>query len=412
MSRSNKRRITAILISSAGVLVLLAICLAWVQSSSGPVTPDFPPDSPDPTQINVSLTPQPPMEIPRAPLAPPDPKPKPEPKVDVVFVLDTTGSMAGLIAGAKRKIWSIANQILAGQPKPHVRIGLIGYRDLDDDYVTRRYNLTEEIDDVYANLRRFSANGGGDTPEHVNRALDEAINKMQWRKGQHVLRQIFLVGDAPPHEGREGLSSSALAREATRKGIVINTVRCGTMGATERSWRRIALAAGGKFASIRQDGAMVARATPMDERLKTLNVALTDTLLPTGSFHAKSAARRRARYNKDMDAFAQAESAKYRARSGRLDGTDLLTKMKKGKRLSDFSEAELPAPVAAMPRPAQRAYVAKVARRRAKLKREITDLSKKRDAYLKARGKRGPKSFDDTLGDALEAQGASAGIAY
>jgi len=67
-----------------------------------------------------------------------------------------------------------------------------------------------------------------------------------------------------------------------------------------------------------------------------------------------------------------------------------------------------------MPRPARQAYVAKVARRRAKLKREIADLSKKRDAYLrsKTRGKRGPKSFDDTLGDALKAQGASAGIAY
>jgi hypothetical protein len=319
--------------------------------------------------------------------------------------------MSGLIAGAKRKIWSIANQIVSGQPRPHVRIGLVGYRDLGDDYVTRSYGLTEEIDDVRANLYRFRAGGGGDTPEHVNKALAEAIRNMSWRTGQHVLRQIFLVGDAPPHEGRGGLYSGSLAGEAARQGIVINTVRCGTMASTQAVWRRIALAAGGEFATIRQDGGMVAVRTPMDDRLRMLNGALTDTLLPTGSGGAKARARRRALDNASMDAWAQAESAKYRAKSGRIDGKDLLTVMSRGKKLSDMSEAELPAPVAALPAPARRAYVAKVAKRRRALKREILEVSKKRDAYIRAK-KPKTRGFDDTIGSALKAQGAKAGIAY
>lgn len=411
-----KRKITMSLLILAGTTVVVALCLAgpWDNDVTGSGT-----DHVDTSHVTVTTppppitvtTPPPPPTIVKLTPPPPPPKPKPTPKVDVVFVLDTTGSMSGLISGAKRKIWSIANQIISGQPRPHVRVGLIGYRDLGDDYVTRRYGLTEEIDDVQANLRRFRAGGGGDTPEHVNRALAEALRRMHWRSGQHVLRQIFLVGDAPPHEGRDGLYSRALAQEAARRGIVINTVRCGSMATTAATWRRIALAAGGQFASIRQDGGMVAVRTPLDERLRTLNAALTDTLLPTGSSAGKAHARRRAMDNRRMDAWAQAESAKYRAKSGRLDSKDLLTQMARGKKLSDMSEAELPAPVAALPQPARKAYVANVVKRRRSLKRKILSLSKQRDAYIKAKRPK-TRGFDDTIGSALKAQGAKAGIAY
>ena len=60
-----------------------------------------------------------------------------QPMVEVAFVLDTTGSMGGLIAGAKAKIWAIANQIILGEPKPIVRMALVAYRDKGDNYVTK-----------------------------------------------------------------------------------------------------------------------------------------------------------------------------------------------------------------------------------------------------------------------------------
>ena len=43
------------------------------------------------------------------------------PKVEVVFCLDTTGSMGGLIDAAKQKIWAISNQIASGKPTPRVK---------------------------------------------------------------------------------------------------------------------------------------------------------------------------------------------------------------------------------------------------------------------------------------------------
>ncbi|MDH5346070.1 MAG: VWA domain-containing protein, partial [Gammaproteobacteria bacterium] len=65
------------------------------------------------------------------------------PVIDVVFVLDTTGSMSGLIDTAKEKIWAIASTMASAQPTPDIRIGLVGYRDRGDAYVTRVVDLSD-----------------------------------------------------------------------------------------------------------------------------------------------------------------------------------------------------------------------------------------------------------------------------
>ena len=57
-----------------------------------------------------------------------------------LFVLDTTGSMGGLIEGAKQKIWSIANEMISAKPTPELKLGLIGYRDRGDEYVLNRFS--------------------------------------------------------------------------------------------------------------------------------------------------------------------------------------------------------------------------------------------------------------------------------
>jgi len=101
-----------------------------------------------------------------------------KPVVDVVFVLDTTGSMAGLIETAKEKIWSIATTMAGAQPTPEIRIGLVGFRDRGDAYITKRIDLSSDLDSMYAALMDFTAEGGGDGPESVNQALDEAVRQM------------------------------------------------------------------------------------------------------------------------------------------------------------------------------------------------------------------------------------------
>src|SRR5262245_47718174 len=98
--------------------------------------------------------------------------PNGKPIVEVAFVLDTTGSMGPLIEGAKRKIWSIATAIVDANPAAEIRMGLVAYRDIGDEYVTKIFNLTTDIQDLYANLLELKARGGGDWPESVNEALE------------------------------------------------------------------------------------------------------------------------------------------------------------------------------------------------------------------------------------------------
>ena len=73
-------------------------------------------------------------------------KHRPPVQIDLMFVLDTTGSMGGLIQGAKTKIWRIVNDVMQEQRcGADVRVGLVGYRDKEDEYVTRKVNLNPEL---------------------------------------------------------------------------------------------------------------------------------------------------------------------------------------------------------------------------------------------------------------------------
>src|SRR5512138_278321 len=58
-------------------------------------------------------------------------------QIDVVFAVDTTGSMGGLLDGAKRTVWSIASHIRKTDPDADLRIGLVAYKDVGDEYVTK-----------------------------------------------------------------------------------------------------------------------------------------------------------------------------------------------------------------------------------------------------------------------------------
>src|SRR4051794_28412760 len=148
-------------------------------------------------------------------------------RIEVVFVLDTTGSMGGLIAAAKEKIWSIASTLAQAKQAPEISMGLVAYRDRGDAYVTQVVDLDKDLDSMYAKLMQFRADGGGDSPESVNQALDEAINKISWSQDSSTYRVVFLVGDAPPHmDYQDDVKYTTSVAAAAAKGIVVNTIQC------------------------------------------------------------------------------------------------------------------------------------------------------------------------------------------
>jgi Mg-chelatase subunit ChlD len=354
---------------------------------------------------------------PPAPLAPPPAAQATRPKVDLVFALDTTGSMSGLIEGAKTKIWSIASFVARAQPTPDVRVGLVGYRDVGDAYVTRVFDLDADLDRVYRRLLSFRAEGGGDTPEHVARALDEAVHKMSWsQSGGNAVRLIYLVGDAPPHlDYADGYDYAKAARAAAARGIQVHAIRCGTDPDTATYWRKIASLGHGEFLTIDQNGGMRDHRTPYDEELARLHDELDGTVVAYGAKGgATHAALEAAAAAPVAVKAARAEylSAKKEAKDSSDTLDDLVRDVASGAvDLNKVAPSDLPKSMAGLGLTERKQEIAKKAKDREDVLKRIEKVSAERDSYLK-RSPEKPTGFDGEVQKTVERAGSAAGLKF
>ncbi len=347
-----------------------------------------------------------------------------KPKVDVVFVLDTTGSMSGLIQTAKEKIWSIATTMASAQPTPEIRIGLVAYRDRGDRYVTKLVDLSADLDSVYAKLMDFQADGGGDTPESVNKALYDAVHDMSWSQGDQAYQVIFLVGDAPPHMDYNEVRYPMIVADALEKGIVINTIQCGGMSTTVAPWTQIASLGHGKFFQVNQAGGAVAYTTPYDDKIAELSAKLDETRLYYGTEEEKARMKSKVAATEKLQASASVASLARRGvfnaavggRANLLGENELVDAIESGTVTLDELDADvLPAALKPMAPAEQKAYVADLAVKRDDLQRRIRALSEDRDGYLakKVEEAGGLKdSLDQKLYEAVKEQAGKAGLEY
>jgi hypothetical protein len=344
-----------------------------------------------------------------------------KPRMEVCFVLDTTGSMGGLIEGAKQKVWSIANEMISAKPTPELRLGLVAYRDRGDEYVTKAFDLTNDIDAIYGHLQSFKAAGGGDEPESVNEALQDAVRKMTWSADRQVLKIIFLVGDAPPHmDYAGGPKYPQVCQEAMQKDLIINTVQCGSIAVTAPFWKEIAQLSEGSYAAIAQSGNMVAIATPLDGELAALNRKLGSTLVAYGGEGARRLVTRKQLAAEAAPAAVTADRLAFNARSGvAVQGEgELLDGLSSGKvKLESLKKDQLPPELQKLGSDELRAEIGKKQQERAALQQQIQKLSKEREEYITAERKRQAAqgkgdSFDEKVAASIRAQAARKGIEY
>jgi hypothetical protein len=134
--------------------------------------------------------------------------------LDVVFVIDATGSMDWVIDEVRRRVGDIADATRTLVPL--TRFGVVAYRDHDDpEFVVRQQTLTFSLAKLARFIDTLEAKGGGSWQEAVYAGLDVAVNRAGWRPG--AKRVVLLIGDAPPHENELG-GTIALARELQRSG--------------------------------------------------------------------------------------------------------------------------------------------------------------------------------------------------
>ena len=316
-----------------------------------------------------------------------------EHRIEVVFVLDTTSSMSGLIQAAKEKIWSIATTMASAQQSPDISMGLVAFRDRGDTYVTRVFDLSQDLDSMYASLMDLKAQGGGDGPESVNKAIFDAINQISWSKDDSVYKVAFLVGDAPPHMDYANDVSYATTLEIARdRGIVVNTIQSGQNQATSRFWQDIAQIGSGAYFQVEDSGNAVAVATPFDRKLSELAARLEETRLYYGSDEEKVAQKRKldagTKLYREMSEAALARRATFNAtKSGEsnfLGEGELVDAITSGRvELDDIDKDNLPASLQAMAPEEAMVVITEQAKRRDSIKSEIKKLSESRSGYIK-----------------------------
>jgi Mg-chelatase subunit ChlD len=349
------------------------------------------------------------------------------PRIDLVFVLDTTGSMGGLIEGAKQKIFSIASRIAQGKPTPRVRVGFVAYRDVGDEYVTRWNDLTEDLDGVFTHLRKLQADGGGDTPEHVGRGLGEAVSKLSWDQSRETMKLIYLVGDAPPAERHDDWNFKYWAMKAAQKHIVVNTVRCGADAETEKSWKLAAKLTDGRYESLEQSGGMVAVATPYDAELAKVNAELARKTLYAGKKEAQLANRERADQMAELKPEAAAERIQFLKTTrgaGRAPAAaaavssapeavggavDLVAQPTA---LASVKDDELPQELKGLDAKGREAKVKQLAEERKSLEEKAAKLAAERDAWKAKNVAEKEDSFDANVMKGVKEKAAKFGLSY
>jgi hypothetical protein len=287
--------------------------------------------------------------------------------------------------------------------------------------------LTNDLDKVYTTLMEYRADGGGDGPEDVRKALSDGVRKAGWSSPRPNTAQIvFLVGDAPPHDDYvqepDTLDTTA---EAIKVGMVVNTIQCGSDSMTEQVWQQIARRGEGQYFAIAQDGGVQTVATPYDSRLSELGSRLGSTYLAYGGGAGEGGRRYREEAKERQvktesavsgaaPATAQADRAVNKALNRDAYVGDLLQSIENDTvKLDEVKAEDLPAELQKLSSDERKKEVERRLSERQKIRDEIVTLKKQRDDFIAAERKKqtgGQTGFDAAVASALKEQLARKGI--
>ena len=348
-------------------------------------------------------------------------KPEPAPQIDVVIALDVSGSMEGLIASAKQRLWDIVNQMERAQPKPDLRISIVTYGNPEygeqSGFVKIDLPFTRNLDAVNQTLFSFDTNGGD---EYVARAITAPVNDLPWSTDESALRILFVAGNEGANQDPQ-ISLQQATQLANSKGIVVNTIYCGGSNDGDAAgWRDVASMTNGLYASINQDSAAVANiATPMDSKLTALNVELNDTFVAYGEAGKRSQDNQ---IEQDQNAGAMSSSAaasRTITKAGSLYDTsdwDLVAAVGSGIVLDELEVENLPEPMKDMDDEEREKFVAEKAEKRKELQAEIQELARDRRAYIdnerKKQSEDAPKGLDEVIQEGLKSQAEQKGFTF
>lgn len=172
--------------------------------------------------------------------------------IDLTFVIDVTGSMGDELEYIKTELHYIVDNIAALFPNLTQRYGLVVYRDEGDEFITRGAELTSDLNSFHEFLVKQESDGGGDYPEAMEVALNEASTNFQWGD-DNTAKILFLIADAPPHPENTGKTLDAVLSLKDKNVGIYPVAASGVADEAEAIMRTAAVLTGGQYIFITDD---------------------------------------------------------------------------------------------------------------------------------------------------------------
>jgi hypothetical protein len=331
------------------------------------------------------------------PVSAKDEKPK-QPVIQIAILLDTSGSMEGLIDQAKSQLWKIVNEFIAvkrdGQ-RPLLQVALIEYGNnrlpADEKFVKLVSPLTDDLDKISEALFALKASTTPGSEEYPGAAIKAAVDRLDWSKTGADLKVVYVAGNEAFDQGPVGFRDSC--KSAITRGIQVNTIFCG--GSAEgvaTFWKDGALLADGSFMSIDHNARVVAIEAPQDKELAELGVKINSTFVPYGQ---GAAAGRDNQAKQDANTAgvspqAAAQRAVTKASANYRNGAWCLVDAVylEGIKLEDVKEADLPEVMRKMTMKERGEYLATQKHSRETIQKRIAALNEERTKYVAEEMKR------------------------
>lgn len=351
-----------------------------------------------------------------------DAPPPKESVVQIALLLDTSNSMDGLIEQAKTQLWKVVNEFNGakqGDAVPVVQVALYEYGNNNlsagTNYIRQVLPLTRDLDKVSAELFKLTTNGGS---EFCGAVIREAIDKLAWDKSSKTYKAVFIAGNEPFTQGP--VSSDDVCRSAISKGVVVNTIHCGSeLDGANGGWRTGAALAEGKYLTIDQDKAVVHIEAPQDKEISKLSVEINATYVTYGAKGKEGAMQQVAQDNNAVAAApagADVQRALTKASSNYFNTSwDLVDACKRGNvKLEEVKDADLPEELRKLDKPARQAFIDKKLNERSKLQTRIQELNKERQQFIATKQKEAgeSKTLDVAISKTIREQAAKKQIRF
>jgi hypothetical protein len=313
----------------------------------------------------------------------------PPPRIQLAILLDTSGSMQGLIDQAKTQLWRIVNEFATAKKDgaaPLLEVALYEYGKstipASEGYLRMIVPLTTDLDRVSAELFALSTNGG---EEYCGRVIKAAAEELAWSPAAGDLKLIFIAGNEPFTQG--DVDYREAAKLAVSRGIIVNTIHCGSeLQGIDGKWKEGALLAEGKFMNIDQNQVAVHIPAPQDAEIERLGRELNRTYLAFGALGLEAAARQEAQdaaVERSVPGSATQRAICKASQNYRNVAWDLVDALKEGHvKLEELKRDELPEELREMAPQERKAFVERRAREREEIQKRIQELDAARRKHV------------------------------